>query len=102
MNHRSDQLFGVIGAVRKRRNLLIVLRGLAITIAATAAMLVITGLAAYRFRFSAAALVSLRVFAALCLIAAIYFALVRPLRRRASDSQIARLVEEKHTGVEDR
>ena len=79
MNHRSDQLLGVIGAVRKRRNLLIVLRG-AITVAATAAMLVITGLAAYRFRFSAAALVSSR-FAALSVIAAVYFALVRPLRR---------------------
>ena len=102
MNHRSDQLLGVIGAVRKRRNLLIVLRGVAITVVATAAMLVITGLAAYRFRFSAAALVSLRVFAALSVIAAVYFALVRPLRRRASDAQLARLVEEKHPGVEDR
>ena len=76
--------------------------GVAITVAATAAMLVITGLAAYRFRFSAAALVSLRVFAALSVIAAVYFALVRPLRRRASDAQLARLVEEKHPGVEDR
>jgi uncharacterized protein DUF4175 len=102
MNHRSDQLLGVIGAVRKRRNLLIVLRGLAITIAATAALLVITGLAAYRFRLSVVALVSLRIFAVLGLTAAVYFALVRPLRRRASDAQIARLVEEKHTGVEDR
>src|SRR5215470_7827103 len=98
----NDHLTVVIGAVRKRRNLLIVLRGLAITIAATAALLVITGLAAYRFRFSAAALVSLRIFAVLSVIAAVYFALVRPLRRRASDAQLARLVEEKHPGVEDR
>ncbi|HEV2669077.1 MAG TPA: DUF4175 family protein, partial [Blastocatellia bacterium] len=102
MNHRSDQLIDVISAVRKRRNLLIVLRGLAITVATTASMLVITGLAAYRFRFSAAALVSLRIFATLSVIAAVYFALVRPLRRRASDAQFARLVEEKHPGIEDR
>src|SRR5215468_1057611 len=102
MNHRSDQLLGVIGAVRKRRNLLIVLRGMAITIAATAALLVITGLAAYRFRLSVVALVSLRIFAVLGVTAAVYFALVRPLRRRASDAQLARLVEEKHPGVEDR
>src|SRR5882672_894075 len=101
MNNRSDQLIGIISAVRKRRNLLIVLRGLAITIAATAAMLVITALAAYRFRFNTAALVSLRIFAALSVIAAVYFALVRPLRRRASDAQLARLVEEKHSGIED-
>src|SRR5262245_31181900 len=98
----NDHLIGVIGAVRKRRNLLIVLRGLAITIVATAVMLVITGLAAYRFRFSAAALVSLRIFAVLSVIAAVYFALVRPLRRRASDAQLARLVEENHPDVKDR
>src|SRR5215470_4519077 len=98
----NDRLTVVIGAVRKRRNLLIVLRGLAITIVVTAAMLVITGLAAYRFRFSAAALVSLRIFAVLSVIAAGFFALVRPLRRRASDAQLARLVEEKHPGVEER
>src|SRR5262249_24096607 len=94
----NDHLIVVIGAVRKRRNLLIVLRGLAITIAATAALLVITGLAAYRFRFSAVALVSLRIFAVLSVIAAVY----RQRRRRASDAQLARLVEEKHPGVEDR
>ena len=52
----NDHLTGVIGAVRKRRNLLIVLRGLSITNAATAALLVITGLAAYRFRLSVVAL----------------------------------------------
>src|SRR5215831_7141176 len=98
----NDHLTVVIGAVRKRRNLLIVLRGLAITIAATAALLVITGLAAYRFRLSVVALVSLRIFAVLGVTAAVYFALVRPLRRRASDAQLARLVEEKHPGVEDR
>jgi hypothetical protein len=49
MNHQSDQLIGIISAVRKRRNLLIVLRGLAIAVATMAAMLVIAALAAYRF-----------------------------------------------------
>src|SRR5262245_42105840 len=102
MNNQGDQLFGIISAVRKRRNLLTVMRGLAITIATTAAMLVIAGLAAYRFRFNTAALVSLRIFAVLSVVAAVYFALVRPLRRRASDAQVARLVEEKHPGIEDR
>src|SRR5262245_15038140 len=102
MNHRSGQLTGIISAVRKRRNLLTVLRGLSITIVVTAAMLVIAGLAAYRFRFSAPALVSLRIFAVLCVIAAVYVALVRPLRRLVSDAQLARLVEEKHPGIDDR
>src|SRR5262249_38413636 len=102
MKHRSERLIGIISAVRKRRNLLTVLRGLAITIVVTAAMLVIAGLAAYRFRFNTAALVSLRIIAVLSVIAAVYFALVRPLRRRVSDNQLARLVEEKHPGIDDR
>ncbi|MBO0857079.1 MAG: DUF4175 family protein, partial [Chloracidobacterium sp.] len=101
MNNQSDQLTGVISAVRRRRNLLIVLRGLAITITATAAMLLIAALAAYRFRFNTAALVSLRIFAVLSVVAAVYFTFVRPLRRRASDAQFARLIEEKHPGIED-
>src|SRR5215475_6715333 len=101
MNNQSDQLTGVISAVRRRRNLLIVLRGLAITIAATAATLLIAALAAYRFRLNTAALVSLRIFALLSVVAAVYFTLVRPLRRRASDAQFARLIEEKHPGIED-
>ena len=102
MNHQGNQLSGVISAVRKRRNLLTVLRGLAITIVATAAMLVIAAFAAYRLRFSVAALWSLRIFAVLSVTAAVYFALVRPLRRRVSDAQLARLVEEKHAGINDR
>ncbi len=102
MNHRSDQLSGIISAVRKRRNLLIILRGLAMTIVVTAAMLVIAGLAAYRFRFNTAALASLRILAVLSVIAAVYFAIVRPLCRKISDAQLARLVEEKHPGINDR
>src|SRR5215475_11652998 len=102
MNHQGNQLSGIISAVRKRRNLLNVLRGLAITIVVTAAMLVIAAFAAYRFRFSTAAIVSLRIFAVLSVIAAVYFTLVRPLRRRVGEAQLARLVEEKHHRIEDR
>src|SRR5262245_54901632 len=102
MNQQSDQLMGIISAVRNRRNLLTVLRGLAITIVVTTAMLLIAAFAAYRFRFSAAAVWSLRIFAVLSVISTVYFALVRPLRRRVNDAQLARLVEEKHPGIDDR
>ncbi|MEP7342445.1 MAG: DUF4175 family protein, partial [Acidobacteriota bacterium] len=102
MAYKSDQLFGIISAVRKRRGLLLTLRGLAITLAVAAALLLLTGFAAYRFRYSAGALITLRVAAVLGLIATVYFLLVRPLRRKISDAQIARLVEEKHPGLEDR
>jgi hypothetical protein len=102
MNYQDNQLFGIISAVRKRRNLLTVLRGVAITLAVTAAMLIIAGLAAYRYRFNTAALVSLRILAVLSVVAVVYFALVRPLRRRVGDALLARLVEEKHPGLDDR
>jgi len=102
MAYKSDQLFGIINAVRKRRSLLLTLRGLAITLAVAAALLLLTGFAAYRYRYSAGTLITLRVVAVLGLIATVYFLFVRPLRRKISDAQIARLVEEKHPGLEDR
>ncbi len=102
MAYQSDQLFGIINAVRKRRNWLLTLRGLAITMAVAAVLLLLTGLAAYKYRYSSGALITLRVAAVLGLIATVYFLLVRPLRRKISDAQLARLVEEKHPGLEER
>ena len=102
MAYQSDQLFGIINAVRKRRTLLLTLRGMAIILAVAAAVLLALGYAAYRYRYSGGALISLRVVAVLGLIATAFFFLVRPLRRKISDSQIARLIEEKQPGVEER
>jgi uncharacterized protein DUF4175 len=102
MNNRENQIFWIISAVRKRRNLLTVIRGGAISLAILAALLLLTGLAAYRYRYHTAALVSLRIVAIMGLVAAVYFFLVRPLRRKISDTRIARLVEEKHSGIGDR
>src|SRR5581483_1850772 len=35
-------------------------------------------------------------------IAAVYLFIARPLRKRVSDAQVARLIEERHRGLEDR
>ncbi|HKX27979.1 MAG TPA: DUF4175 family protein [Blastocatellia bacterium] len=102
MNNYGDQLLSVIRAVRKRRNLLTALRGGAITIALGAVTLILAGAAAYRYRYSTGALVSLRLAAIVGLVAAAYVFLVRPLRRQVGDHQIARLIEEKHEGLGDR
>src|SRR5262245_52445063 len=102
MRYEESALTAIITSVRKRRTLLTTLRGAAIVLAVTAAMLLVTGLSAYRYRFSVGALVSLRIFALLSVITAIVLAVVRPLRKRISDGQIARLVEEKHSGLDDR
>src|SRR5689334_8202200 len=102
MAYKSDQLFGIINTVRKRRGLLLALRGLAVTLAVAAGLLLVTGLAAYRYRYSTGALITLRVAAVLGLIVTVYFLLVRPLRRKISDAQLALLIEEKQPGAEDR
>src|SRR5262245_28946614 len=102
MNNYGDQLFSMIQAVRRRRDLFAALRGSAITIAIAAAMLIFTGIVAYRYRYSTGALVSLRVALVLGLVATVYFSLVRPMRRKIGDAQIARLIEERQAGMGDR
>lgn len=102
MNNYGNQLFSLIQAVRKRRNLFAALCGSAITIATAAALLILTGIVAYRYRYNTGALVWLRIVLVFCPVAAAYFFLVRPLRRKIGDAQLARLIEEKHAGLGDR
>ena len=102
MKYETDNLTTTIASVRRRRTLLIALRGIAIALAVTTGMLLLTGLAAYRYRFSTGALIGLRLVALLAIVATVFFFLVRPLRRKVSDAMIARLVEERQEGLEDR
>lgn len=102
MSDHDSQLSRLIQAVRRRRGLILALRGAALTLGVTAALLLALGWAAYRWRYSGAGLVSLRVVALACVAAAAYFFLIRPLRRRVNDLQVARLIEEKHAGLSDR
>jgi hypothetical protein len=98
----SSLLQNVLRQTRRRRQLLIVLRGVAIILCAFAAVLLLSGWAAHRFRTNTAALVVLRIGALLACLATLYFALIRPLLKRISDSRIARLIEERTPGTEDR
>ena len=101
MNYQGNQLFETINSVRQRRNLLFWLRGIAITLAVGAGLLLLTGWAGYKYRYNTGALISLRVAALVGVLTAIYLALVRPLRRKVSDAQLARLIEEKQPGLDD-
>ena len=56
----------------------------------------------YRYRANAGVLVSLRLVALAAIVGAVYFFMVRGLRRKASESQIARFVEERHRGLDER
>ena len=98
----SSLLQSILQQTRRRRQLLIALRGIAIILCVGAAVLLLSGWAAHRFRTNLAALIVLRIGALLACLATLYFALIHPLLKRISDSRIARLIEERTPGTEDR
>jgi hypothetical protein len=102
MNPDTNLLQDLLRRARSRRQLLLSLRGVAITAAVVAALLLLTGWAAHRYRYNGAALLTLRIGALLMVLATIYFALIRPLIKRISDARLARLIEEHSPGTEDR
>src|SRR5262249_47337014 len=92
----------VLRQTRRRRQLLIVLRGVAIVLCSIAVVLLLSGWAAHRFRTNTAALIVLRIGALLVCLTTLYFALIRPFLKRITDERIARLIEERTPGTEDR
>ncbi len=98
----NSQLSNIINTVRLRRRTLAIFKGTAATIAFAAGMLLLIAFAAYRFRYHNGTLIGLRVAAIAGLLASVYFFLIRPLRQKLSDLKVARLIEEKHEGLQDR
>ena len=97
-----DVLQDLLRRARSRRQLLLSLRGVAITLGVVAIVLLLTGWGAHRYRYNSSALIVLRIGALLTCLATIYFALLRPLLKRISDARLARLIEEHSPGTEDR
>src|SRR5689334_7366796 len=102
MNAETNLLQDLLRRARARRQLLLSLRGVAITVGVVATLLLLTGWAAHRYRYNTAALLTLRMGALLMVLATICFSLVRPLFKRISDARLARLIEEHSPGAEDR
>ncbi|HET7286468.1 MAG TPA: hypothetical protein VFI71_03320, partial [Pyrinomonadaceae bacterium] len=102
MSPETNLLQDLLRKARSRRQLLLSLRGLAISVGVVAVVLLLTGWAAHRYRYNGAALIVLRAGALLTCLATIYFALVRPLLKRITDARLARLIEERTFGTEDR
>lgn len=87
-------LVGIIGQVRARWRMKLALRG---ALALVATVLVLTLVAAYAMewaRFSGISIIASRVVLGLTLVAAVGWFLVRPLRRRVTDEQVALYLEE--------
>ena len=102
MSPETTVLQNLLQRARRRRQLLLTLRGIAICLGVVAAVLLLSGWTAHRFRTNNAAILVLRIGALLAVLATIYFALIQPLLRRISDARLARLIEEKSPGTEDR
>src|SRR6185503_16443301 len=102
MNPETNLLDDLLRKARSRRQLLLSLRGVAITVGVVAVVLLLTGWAAHRYRYNTSALLVLRIGALLMVLATIYFSLIRPLFKRISDARLARLIEEHSPGTEDR
>ena len=102
MSPETNVLQSLLRRARSRRQLLLSLRGVAISLAVVAVVLLLTGWGAHRYRYNSSALIVLRVGALLTCLATFYFALVRPLLKRISDARLARLIEEHSPGAEDR
>src|SRR6185503_2634810 len=102
MSPETNLLQDLLRRARSRRQLLLSLRGAAISLGVFAVVLLLTGWGAHRYRYNSAALITLRIGALLRCLATIYFALLRPLLKRISDAPLARLIEEHSPGAEDR
>jgi len=102
MNPEHTTLQSLLQKTRSRRRLLLTLRGVAIVIGVLAVVLLLTGWTAHRYRYNGNALVVLRAGAFLVVLTTIYFALLRPLLKRISDSRLARLIEERSPGTDDK
>src|SRR5829696_8925926 len=102
MSPETNLLQDLLRRARSRRQLLLSLRGMAISLGVVAIVLLLTGWSAHRYRYNGSALIVLRIGAVFMCLATIYFALLRPLLKRISDARLARLIEERSPGTEDR
>src|SRR5688572_16036907 len=87
-------LLEIIGEVRSRWRAKLVLRGV---VRVTAIALALFLLAAYGMewaKFTAVSIIASRVLIAVALAASVFYFLIRPLRRRVSDEQVALYLEE--------
>src|SRR5215510_1738294 len=102
MTRDTNILQDLLRRARLRRQLLLSLRGIAICLCVIAGVILLTGWLVHRYRYNGGAVIALRLGALFTCLATVYFALVHPLLRKISDSRIARLIEERSPGTDDR
>jgi hypothetical protein len=101
MSEHGRILEQTIRDFRRRRTGLLVLRGLALSLGLLSLLLLVTGVVAWQFRGQEWMVPLLRFLTAGGVGLAVYLTLWRPLRRRVSDRQIARYLEERTEGLSE-
>jgi hypothetical protein len=91
---RHEEVVRLVARVRRRWRMRVALRGLAITAAATVAVLFLSAAALERLRFAPEAVLWLRVLTWGTLVGSLAAFLVRPLLRRVGNRQVALYLEE--------
>src|SRR5687768_1032054 len=90
----STDLFAIIANVRTRWRLKLALRGAACMLAVAFALFLVAAYGMEWLRFTPASIVAARILLAVALAVSAYWFLVRPLRRRVTDEQVALYLEE--------
>ena len=98
--HKGGTLVRVIGEVRRHWRRKLFLRGLIALVAGTVAALFLASYGLEAMRFSATAIIWYRVAVLVVVAGLVAFGVVRPLRRRATDMQVAIYVEEHDPSLE--
>jgi hypothetical protein len=96
----SVTLFDIISEVRRRWRMKLALRGAVRVAAAGAGLFLLAAWGMEAARFSAESILAARATMAVALAAAVFWFLVRPLRRRVSDEQVALYLEEHEPSLE--
>src|SRR5690242_16995 len=95
MSSHEKSLNDLIAQVRSRIRARLALKGLAITLAIAAVSLLLAALLAGRLHHKPGLLLLLRLLPLALILGSAALFILRPLRARLSDRQIARLIEEK-------
>ena len=97
-----QQLIVRVRSVRRKWRIQVLVRGLAIFLACTVALLVLGVWGADLFGFQPAAVWSMRIITGVAIAFVVLRFLYAPLRRRISDLQVAQYIEERHPQLQDR
>src|SRR5258708_1029369 len=100
MDHHRTELVDVIRRVRNRWRQRIALRGAVVVVARTVLALLLSARGLEGLRFSAPAIVAFRIVAVGVFVSLLGWALVWPLRKRVTDSQVAMHLEERDPTLE--